>query len=117
MGIRPRWWSWDSNQDLSFEATALSQALRQPLSLQHPTGSPPTSHELCACSLANNFIPAPVFIIYFFSWCFTLMRLGKWMRQMGKEVEILCNTIICITKLVLSASPRDLLELVRQRWG
>lgn len=35
----------------------------------------------------------------------------KDMRLMGKEVEILCNTLVCITKLVLSASPRDLLEL------
>lgn len=93
----------------------------RPLPPQGPSpttkGRYPTSQKLCPCSLDNNFSPAPVFIIYFLSLSFRLMRLGKWTRQMGKEGEILCNTIVCITKLVLSARPGDFLELVQQRWG
>lgn len=78
---------------LCFEAAAPSETLSQPLPLQHPTGNSLAFREWCPCSLANNFISPSVFIIYFLLLCFTLMRPGKWTRQMGKEVEILCNRL------------------------
>lgn len=92
----------------------LSQPATLPPAPQRAAPLPPMDCVL-APQATTPFLP--VFIIYFHLLCFTLLRPGKWTRQMGKEAEILCNTIVCITKLVLSASPRDLLELVRQRWG
>lgn len=100
---------------LSFKAAApptpLPACPPSPSGTPAPAGSSPASRGLCPHSLGDNPIP-PRLHYLFLSLARRTLRLGKWTRQMGKEVEILCNTIVCITKLVLSASPRDLLELV-----
>lgn len=110
-GFKPtQMWLPTMGRELSlFKATATQSPSFTLFPSSTPTGSSPPPM-IAPLPIAPCL---PVFIIHFLLLCFTLMGLGKRTRQMGKEVEILCN----ITKLVLSASPRDLLELVRRRWG